>query len=399
MPRREADPDFYCPQAALVDKETADRVERRLQRYRAKIKAQQAAIKQHEEIMMKQQQQKRMIWMGSGAILLMAVSCWMWYKKKSNKATRRQRDDDDMMFNNEFNGTSEELQQLFNEAAKAARNLTNLDSRDQLMMYGLYKQALQGDVNTTTDAPPSKLNVVARAKHDAWKKFTGLPKIFAMEKYCEVVYHFINGGSSSFDKNGGENDNDDVVYHDDDNDDVDVDEDGCPIHQDDQDNLDSGMMTMGIRQSTLLSSGGDGVLPSNNNNKSQSDSSPEVRLRHAALSGDKVALEQAIQDGANLNDADESGQTALHFSADRGCIESMRLLLNAGANVNATDQDGIGVLQTAIVAGIDVEGVRVLLEGGADPDAEDDDGDSPRSTVLEEDRPELVELFALYPSR
>ena len=147
------------------------------------------------------------------------------------------------------------------------------------------------------------------------------------------------------------------------------------------------MITMGLRQSTLLSSNGGDVLPNNITNELQtmdeSDSSPEIRLRNAALSGDKVALEKAIQDDANINHADESGQTALHFSAGRGCIESVRLLLNAGANVNATDQDGIGVLQTSIVAGIDVDVARVLLEGGADPDAEDDGGDSPRSIVLE----------------
>ena len=406
--------DFYCPQAALIDKETADRVERRLAKYRAKIKAQQAAIKQHEIRMkqhhqLQQQQQHRMIWMGSGAMLLMAVSCWMWYKKSNGHHQRRDdssssssrsgqqlflnKDDKDTI---EFNGTPEELQYLFNEASKAARNLRMLDQRDQLMMYGLYKQALLGDVdanNSNSTAPPSKLNVVTRAKYDAWKKFTGLPKEFAMQKYCEVVYHFVNGGVSSFGENEDDDNNADVVYPDDE----DVDEDGCPIHQDDDDiddSLDLGMM--GIRQSTLSN-----VLPSNKlQSNEELGSSPEIRLRNAALSSDKVALEQAIQEGANLNDADESGQTALHFSADKGCIDCMRLLLNAGANVNATDQDGISVLQTAVVAGIDVEGVvRMLLEGGADPDAKDDDGDSPRSTALEEDRPDLADLFALYPSR
>jgi len=391
MPRREVDPDLYCPQAALVDKETADRVERRLARYRAKVKAQQ----QRNIIMMKQQQQQqqRLIWVGTGAMVLMAVTCWMRYKKSKTHQRRRQRDNNNNSDDNEFNGTSEELQQLFNEAAKAARQLTMLDQRDQLMMYGLYKQALQGDVDDNNNTAPSKLNVVKRAKYDAWKKFTGLPKEFAMEKYCEVVYHFVNGGPSSF---AGEDpdDNNDIVYQDDDGEcEEDVDEDGCPIHHDkDDDYLDSGMM--GIRQSTLSSSD---VYPINNEVQSDSHSSPEIRLRNAALTSNTTALEQAIQDGANLDDADESGQTALHFSADIGCIQCMRLLLAAGANVNATDQDGIGVLQTAVVAGIDVEGVRVLLEGGADPDAEDDDGDSPRSTVLEEGRSELVELFACYP--
>jgi hypothetical protein len=69
------------------------------------------------------------------------------------------------------------------------------------------------------------------------------------------------------------------------------------------------MITMGLRQSTLLSSNGGDVFPNNITNEFQSmdesDSSPEIRLRNAALSGDKVTLEQAIQDDANINHADD----------------------------------------------------------------------------------------------
>lgn len=390
MPRREADPDFYCPQAALVDKETAERVERRLSRYRAKVKAQQqAAI-----VMMKQQhQQQRMLLVASGALLLISATCWMWYKKSKKQQRRGGRqiflhnDDDD----NEFNGTPEQLQQVFNEAAKVARSFPKemLDQRDQLMMYGLYKQALQGDVTDKAHAP-SKLNVVARAKYDAWKKFQGLPQQFAMEQYCKVVYHFANGGASSF-QEGDADENADVVYHQDD-DETELDEDGCPIHQDQSEVDYSGMM--GIRQSTLSSS-----VPNKQLQPSSSSSSPEVRLRNAALSSDKVVLEDAIKNGADINDPDETGQTALHFAADKGCIDCLNLLLNTGANVNAIDQDGIGVLQTAVIAGIDLEGVRVLMEAGADPYMEDNDGDSPRSIALEEGRQDIIALFDMYPSR
>lgn len=391
MPRREADPDFYCPQAALVDKETAERVERRLSRYRAKVKAQQqAAI-----VMMKQQhQQQRMLLVASGALLLISATCWMWYKKSKKQQRRGGRqiflhnDDDD----NEFNGTPEQLQQVFNEAAKVARSFPKemLDQRDQLMMYGLYKQALQGDVTDKAHAP-SKLNVVARAKYDAWKKFQGLPQQFAMEQYCKVVYHFANGGASSF-QEGDADENADVVYYDQDDDETELDEDGCPIHQDQSEVDYSGMM--GIRQSTLSSS-----VPNKQLQPSSSSSSPEVRLRNAALSSDKVVLEDAIKNGADINDPDETGQTALHFAADKGCIDCINLLLNTGANVNAIDQDGIGVLQTAVIAGIDVEGFRVLMEAGADPYMEDNDGDSPRSIALEEGRQDIIALFDMYPSR
>lgn len=100
-----------------------------------------------------------------------------------------------------------------------------------------------------------------------------------------------------------------------------------------------------------------------------------------------------------MNDGDESGQTALHFAADRGSIDCLKLLVEAGANVNATDCDGIGVLQTALSAGLNVESVGILLEAGADPDACDADGDSPRMWVAEEGGKDVVELFALFPTR
>lgn len=353
--------------------------------------------------MMKHQQQQRIVIVGA-ILLVTSASCWIWYKSKSKGKQRRRRrgrggdnyssgsEMQQLLLDDDFDVTPEELQQLFDEAAKVARAFPKgmLDQRDQLMMYGLYKQAQHGDA--ADGVIPSKLNVVAHAKYVAWKKFIGLPKQFAMRKYCEVVYHFAKGGASSFQE--GTDENADVVYHDDDRDECDVDEDGCPIEDEYNNNSPesySGMM--GIRQSTLSNNVSNKLFQYFDD---ESGSSPEVRLRNAALSSDKVRLESAIHDGANLDDPDESGQTALHFAADKGCMDCLCMLLSAGANINAYDQDGISVLQTAVSAGIDVEGVRVLLEAGADPDAQDVDGDSPRSIVLEEGKDELVDLFALY---
>ncbi|KAL7552141.1 hypothetical protein ACHAWF_015351 [Thalassiosira exigua] len=231
---------------------------------------------------------------------------------------------------------------------------------------------------------PSKMNVVAYAKYDAWGKFCGLPEQFAMKKYCEVVYHFVNGGESSFGKG---DDNADVVYDEDKP--ADLDEDGCPITKEEAEGMPMGM---GLKPSTLLGHADGG-------SRKETGSTPEARLRDAAISNDAPALREALEAVSDVDNTDEAGQTALHFAADRGSVECLRLLIEAGADPNATDCDGIGVLQTALSAGLDIDAVRLLLRAGADPDACDSDGDSPRSWVSEEGDARIVELFEAYPVR
>lgn len=135
------------------------------------------------------------------------------------------------------------------------------------------------------------------------------------------------------------------------------------------------------------------------NNGTAIMATPEARLRSAAISNDIDALRVVVGAACYVDDADEDGQTALHYAADRGSLDCLKILIEAGANVNAVDRDGIGVLQTALCAGLDVESVRLLLVAGADPDANDDDGDSPRAWVSEEGIPAMIELFGEYERR
>ena len=54
----------------------------------------------------------------------------------------------------------------------------------KLKMYSLYKQATEGDLNSKR---PSILDVVGRAKHDAWKALKGTSCQEAMQEYIDQV--------------------------------------------------------------------------------------------------------------------------------------------------------------------------------------------------------------------
>lgn len=220
-----------------------------------------------------------------------------------------------------------------------------------------------------------------------------------MQKYCEVVYHFANGGESAYNNNSSSNgDNADVVYDDDDDSQVDIDDEGYPSNKTGGDEYaEEGVSgSMGHRPSTL--SGGDNEDKLPQGEQKSTAIAPDIRLRNSAIANDIDELQEAIQDGCDIDSADDDGQTALHFAADRKSRECLSKLIEAGANVNAVDCDGFGVLQIALSSGLDVESVRLLLMAGANPDICDDDGESPRSWVAEEGNVEMKDLFASFPA-
>ena len=77
------------------------------------------------------------------------------------------------------------LEQDFADAQDRVKNLSRRPSNDQLLaLYGLYKQATEGDV---TGKRPGMLDMVGRAKHDAWASRRGTDKAGAMQAYIELV--------------------------------------------------------------------------------------------------------------------------------------------------------------------------------------------------------------------
>lgn len=77
------------------------------------------------------------------------------------------------------------LQEEFEEHAEKAKTLPeNTTNENKLILYGLYKQATVGPVNTSR---PGIFNMRDRAKWDAWKAVEGKSKDEAMSDYITKV--------------------------------------------------------------------------------------------------------------------------------------------------------------------------------------------------------------------
>jgi acyl-CoA-binding protein len=73
----------------------------------------------------------------------------------------------------------------FKDAKARVEKLSARPSNDQLLeLYGLYKQATEGDVSGDR---PGLLDLKGRAKYDAWTKRKGVSKEDAMKKYVAAV--------------------------------------------------------------------------------------------------------------------------------------------------------------------------------------------------------------------
>ncbi len=73
----------------------------------------------------------------------------------------------------------------FRDAKARVEKLSKRPSNDQLLdLYGLYKQATEGDVKGDR---PGLLDLKGRAKYDAWAKRKGGSKDDAMKKYVALV--------------------------------------------------------------------------------------------------------------------------------------------------------------------------------------------------------------------
>lgn len=78
-----------------------------------------------------------------------------------------------------------ELQQQFDDAVARSRELTTRPSNEDLLnLYGLFKQATEGDA---TGERPGGFDFKAIAKFDAWEELKGKSKEQAMQEYISLV--------------------------------------------------------------------------------------------------------------------------------------------------------------------------------------------------------------------
>jgi len=78
-----------------------------------------------------------------------------------------------------------DLKAQFEKAQKDVNTLTKRPSNeDFLFLYSHFKQANAGDVKGDR---PGMLDMVGRAKYDAWAKLKGLKPDQAMQKYVDKV--------------------------------------------------------------------------------------------------------------------------------------------------------------------------------------------------------------------
>lgn len=78
-----------------------------------------------------------------------------------------------------------DLRIKFEEATRESQTLSERpDNTTMLQLYGLYKQATIGNVNSSR---PSQFDFVGRAKWDAWEKLKGISTQEAMQMYIDLV--------------------------------------------------------------------------------------------------------------------------------------------------------------------------------------------------------------------
>ena len=78
-----------------------------------------------------------------------------------------------------------ELQKSFEIATQEVMDLpTRPDDKTLLKLYGLYKQATEGNLKGKR---PGFTDVKGRAKYDAWARYRGKSTEWAMKEYVKLV--------------------------------------------------------------------------------------------------------------------------------------------------------------------------------------------------------------------
>ena len=95
----------------------------------------------------------------------------------------------------------------------------------------------------------------------------------------------------------------------------------------------------------------------------------QAQLWDASISGDTVAIAQALDAGARIDSLDTrrnpNGRRALNWAAFNNRVPALRILIARGVNLNLANNTGFTAVHHAAEAGA-VEALSMLLEAGAD---------------------------------
>jgi acyl-CoA-binding protein len=315
--------------------------------------------------------------------ILMAHLLWYHQRKRIESKDRDSKypsskaDDEKGIFQNIRSARSQlvspENWKKFEEAAFRIRSISSssfqasssLTNGDRLLLYGLYKQVVDGNAPDTLPATRHWNILAEQAKHEAWLRMRDIPIEAAMDHYMEAVAQLCTTPDNGRHRGSSH------------------------AKKDDESDATMSMFGPAAVSRPVVENGG--VEEDTNG----THASLEVQLLQAAAESnmERVRTLLANSPPLDVNYADASGQTALHLAADRGCLEIVQSLLQAGAAVNAADHDGISVLQAAVIAG-HVATCQLLLQSGADPDQPDHDGDTPRACAVDDGDAKMMGLFS-----
>ncbi len=86
-----------------------------------------------------------------------------------------------------------DLDERFERMQQDAKSVSGRPSNDALReIYGLYKQATIGDADASGARRPGRLDVIGRAKYDAWAAQKGIPNAEAKERYIALIERLLS---------------------------------------------------------------------------------------------------------------------------------------------------------------------------------------------------------------
>jgi len=245
-----------------------------------------------------------------------------------------------------FEQTEHESRVLTFKAASDAVSSSGggLGDTAKLQLYGLYKQGTVGPCRTSR---PSMMDMVNRAKWDAWHSLGEMCKEEAQIHYVELVDKYMprwyNFSDASPAEEGSSNANEGSKFG------------------------------MGPVFSSLI----------HHDDNPDCLSQPLSGMHVLAQQGEAEALRAAAEAGTSIKDKDEEGRTPLHWAADMGHADAVQVLVAAGAPINEQDASGMTALHCAAVCE-HKEICQTLLFAGADACITDEDGECAKDVMPED---------------